>query len=81
MMIELEKPYWGLIEEICEDLNISNEIVEIKDKYYLETDLLLEYIDELYRAYVDKVQKIDDLQGMMNEDMYDRYYERGGFPL
>lgn len=81
MMIELEKPYWGLMEEISEELNTSNETIEINDKYYIETDILLYYIDQLYRAYVDKVQKIETLQATMNEDQYDRYYELGGFPL
>ena len=80
-MIEINIHDASLIEEVTEVLKISNEVLEIKDKYYIESDLLIAYIDELYRAYLDKVEKIETLENMMNEDHYDRYYERGGFPL
>ena len=81
MMIEISVHDAALIGEISDVFNVSNEVLEIKDKYYIDGLTLFQYLDDVYKEYVEQQQKIETLQNMMNEDHYDRYYELGGFPL
>ena len=81
MMIELDKKFAGLFQDISDEIKISEEVITIKDKNYIETDMILAYLDELFSAYLRLKENMEILQGTLNEDMYDRFYERGGFPL
>lgn len=80
-MIELKNSSVGLIEEVSNLLKLTDESIEIKDKWYIDPDYLITYLDELFRLYVSQEETLETLKSTLNEDMYDRYYERGGFPL
>lgn len=80
-MIELDKKFVGLFKDISDEIKISDEVITIKDKNYIETDTVLAYLDELFSAYLRLKENHETLQSTLNEDMYDRFYERGGFPL
>jgi hypothetical protein len=80
-MIELDNRYAGLLKDISDEIKISEEVITIKDKYYIESDMILAYLDELFSAYLRLKENYEILQSTCNENTYDRFYERGGFPL
>lgn len=80
-MMELDKHQAALIAEITELINLTDETLEIKDKLYIDPGYLITYLDELQREYYRLKENYETLENMMNEDHYDRFYERGGFPL
>lgn len=80
-MMELDKHQAALIAEITELINLTDETLEIKDTLYIDPGYLITYLDELQREYYRLKENYETLENMMNEDHYDRFYERGGFPL
>lgn len=76
-MIELDIHEASLMEEVCDIVKMKDETIEINDKYYISSDAILYYLDQVYRKLIEKQEKIQSLEAILNEDNYDRYVEMG----
>lgn len=76
-MIELDIHEASLMEEVCDVVKMKDETIEINDKYYISSDAILYYLDQVYRKLIEKQEKIQSLESILNEDNYDRYVEMG----
>lgn len=76
-MIELDIHEASLMEEVCDIVKMKDETIEINDKYYISSDTILYYLDQVYRKLIEKQEKIQSLESILNEDNYDRYVEMG----
>ena len=76
-MIELDIHEASLMEEVCDIVKMKDETIEINDKYYISSDAILYYLDQVYRKLIEKQENIQSIEAILNEDNYDRYVEMG----
>ena len=74
-MIGIEEIDTILIEDVSEELGITNEVVNIKDKAYISGDILLYYLDELFDKYKSLESEFEEYKDNINENYQPKKFD------